>query len=141
MLFQLPQAPAPKKVKVAGVVIPIYGYLTVNESIAIDKALLKVDGNTPTTVIQMYRLSAWLSVRLAPDQTLPSKDNAKPFIEEEAFLTELSKDNAKPLIDALWSIYIKEAFPDEVQGLEIEEVLDEVAEGKADKPVIEASSN
>lgn len=110
MLFQLPESKVIKIVKVAGVEIPLYGYLTVDESIAVDTSLIKLGDTQVVTQIQIHRIAAWLSVRLKT--------------AESELIANLTQATAKPLIDALWTIYTGEAFTDS-QELEVEEVGNE----------------
>ena len=93
LIFQIESRPKYKSKTVFGVEIPLYGELTVDEAIAMDKAISEyVSDSRLTTEYQIARLAGWLSCRLDSD------------------IKHLIKciRSSKPLLDALWLIYYDE---------------------------------
>lgn len=118
LIFEIEQKPTFKSKTVFGVEIPIYGELTVDEAIAVEKAIytdLNRDNGLSNTESAKVQVAAWLSLRLG----VPKADvNA-----------QLNRSTA--LIEALWDV-----FYDEKQGnTEGYEIDDEVTEGKEAVPL------
>ena len=108
LIFQIEQKPKYKSKTVFGVEIPVYGELTVDEAIAMDKAIAEyVSDSRLTTEYQIARLAGWLSCRLDSD--------IKHLIK---FIR-----SSKPLLDALWLVYY-----DEDQSITFDYELEEVKE-------------
>ena len=107
LIFDIPETQVVKTVTVAGVKIPLYGDITVEEQIAVEKALVS-DGVVSNTEYALTQVSAWLSVRLNT--------------EREAVLSQLKR--SRKLIDELWDIYYKEREGD-TKNDEIDEIVDE----------------
>ena len=108
LIFDIPETQVVKTVTVAGVKIPLYGDITVEEQIAVEKALVSIDGVASNTEYALTQVSAWLSVRLNT--------------EREAVLSQLKR--SRKLIDELWDIYYKERQGD-TKSDEIDEIVDE----------------
>ena len=109
LIFEIEQKPIFKSKTVFGVEIPIYGELTVDEAIAVERAIVSdIDRSLPVsnTEWMIVQVSAWLSVRLGED--------VKP---------QLLK--SKALCDALWDVFYAEQQGN-TEGYEV----DEVTEGK-----------
>jgi len=111
LIFEIPSKPQYKNQVVFGVSIPLLGELTVNEAIAVDKAIVTdIKPESTNTEWMIVQVSAWLEVRLNADK----KD----------LTAQLYK--SKTLIDALWAMFVKER-----EGIATDYEIDEpVAEGK-----------
>ena len=93
LIFQIEPKPKYKSKTVFGVEIPLYGELTVDEAIAMDKAISGyVSEGRVNTEYQIARLAGWLSCRL--------KMGVQDLIEQIR--------SSKPLLDALWLVYYDE---------------------------------
>lgn len=110
LIFDIPDTRVLKTITVAGVKIPLYGDITVAEQIAVEKALVSIDGIVSNTEYALTQVSAWLSVRLNTEQ--------------EGVSSQLKR--SRKLIDELWDIYYKERQGD----TEIDEI---VTEGKEEQ--------
>lgn len=117
LIFDIPSKPQYKNQVVFGVSIPLLGELTVNEAIAVDKAIVTdIKPESTNTEWMIVQVSAWLEVRLNADK--------------EDLTAQLYK--SKALIDALWTMFVKER-----EGIATDYEIDEpVAEG-IDEPVAE----
>jgi hypothetical protein len=111
LIFEIPSKPQYKNQVVFGVSIPLLGELTVNEAIAVDKAIVTdIKPESTNTEWMIVQVSAWLTVRLNADK----KD----------LTAQLYK--SKALIDSLWAMFVKER-----EGIATDYEIDEpVAEGK-----------
>lgn len=111
LIFDIPSKPQYKNQVVFGVSIPLLGELTVNEAIAVDKAIVTdIKPESTNTEWMIVQVSAWLEVRLNADR--------------EDLTTQLYK--SKALIDALWTMFVKER-----EGIATDYEIDEpVTEGK-----------
>lgn len=116
LIFDIPSKPQYKNQVVFGVSIPLLGELTVNEAIAVDKAIVTdIKPESTNTEWMIVQVSAWLEVRLNADK----KD----------LTAQLYK--SKALIDALWTMFVKER-----EGIATDYEIDEpVTEGKEEDTV------
>jgi hypothetical protein len=125
LIFDIPTKPQYKNQVVFGVSIPLLGELTVNEAIAVDKAIVTdIKPESTNTEWMIVQVTAWLAVRLSePNNT----DAYKSKLKEE-LTAQLYK--SKALIDALWTMFVKER-----EGLtESYEIEEPVTEGKGEEP-------
>ena len=111
LIFDIPSKPQYKNQVVFGVSIPLLGELTVNEAIAVDKAIVTdIKPESTNTEWMIVQVSAWLEVRLNTDK----KDLTAQLY------------NSKALIDTLWAMFVKER-----EGIATDYEIDEpVTEGK-----------
>lgn len=116
LIFDIPSKPQYKNQVVFGVSIPLLGELTVNEAIAVDKAIVTdIKPESTNTEWMIVQVSAWLTVRLNADK--------------EDLTAQLYK--SKALIDALWTMFVKER-----EGIATDYEIDEpVTEGKEEDTV------
>ena len=116
LIFDIPSKPQYKNQVVFGVSIPLLGELTVNEAIAVDKAIVTdIKPESTNTEWMIVQVSAWLTVRLNADK--------------EDLTAQLYK--SKALIDALWAMFVKER-----EGIATDYEIDEpVTEGKEEDTV------
>lgn len=117
LIFDIPTKPQYKNQVVFGVSIPLLGELTVNEAIAVDKAIVTdIKPESTNTEWMIVQVSAWLCVRLNADK--------------EDLIAQLYK--SKALIDALWTMFVKER-----EGLtESYEIEEPVTEGKDNEDTV-----
>jgi hypothetical protein len=111
LIFEIEQKPTFKSKTVFGVEIPLLGELTVNETIAVDKAIATdLSSTSANTEWKIVQVSAWLAVRLS--------------VSREEITAQLKK--SIPLIEALWLTFVSER-----EGITESYELDEpVTEGK-----------
>jgi hypothetical protein len=111
LIFEIEPKPSFKSKKVFGIEIPLYGELTVNETIAVDKAIaVDLSSDSANTEWKIVQVSAWLAVRLSA--------------KREEITAQLYK--SMPLIEALWTVFALER-----EGITESYELDEpVTEGK-----------
>jgi hypothetical protein len=111
LIFEIEQKPKYKSTAVFGVEIPLLGELTVDETIAIDKAIATdLSSTSANTEWKIVQVSAWLAVRLSQNR--------------EDITKQLYK--SMPLVEALWVVFALER-----EGLTENYELDEpVTEGK-----------
>jgi hypothetical protein len=116
LIFDIPSKPQYKNQVVFGVSIPLLGELTVNEAIAVDKAIVTdIKPESTNTEWMIVQVSAWLTVRLNADK--------------EDLTAQLYK--SKALIDSLWAMFVKER-----EGIVTDYEIDEpVTEGKEEDTV------
>ena len=116
LIFEIPSKPQYKNQVVFGVSIPLLGELTVNEAIAVDKAIVTdIKPESTNTEWMIVQVSAWLTVRLNADK--------------EDLTAQLYK--SKALIDSLWAMFVKER-----EGIVTDYEIDEpVTEGKEEDTV------
>ncbi len=118
LIFEIEQKPTFKSKTVFGVEIPIYGELTVDEAIAVEKAIyvdLNRDNGLSNTESAKVQVAAWLSLRLG--------------ISKGEVNAQLDRSTA--LIEALWDVFYAEKLGN-TEGYE----LDEVMEGKEEDPTV-----
>lgn len=115
LIFEIEQKPTFKSKVVFGVEIPIYGELTVDEVIAVERAIVsEIDRSKPVSNTEwvIVQVTAWLKVRLGED-----------------IRSQLLK--SKVLCDALWDVFYAEQ-----EGNTTDYEIDEpVTEGK-DEPTV-----
>jgi len=116
LIFEIEQKPKYKSVTVFGVEIPIFGEITVDEAIGMDKAILKYIKDGVNTEYQIARIAGWLSARLNCDM--------------DDLVAQLK--SSKPLLDALWDVCYNE-WQSLNSGYELDEPDEPVTEGK-EKP-------
>lgn len=111
LIFEIPSKPQYKSQVVFGVSIPLLGELTVNEAIAVDKAIVTdIKPESTNTEWMIVQVSAWLAVRLNTNR--------------EDLTAQLYR--SKALIDALWTMFVKER-----EGIATDyEIEEPVTEGK-----------
>ena len=117
LIFEIEQKPAFKSKTVFGIEIPLLGELTVDETIAVDKAIATdLDASSANTEWKIVQVSAWLAVRLSQNR--------------EDITKQLYK--SMPLIEALWLTFVSER-----ESITENYELDEpVAEGKDKEPTV-----
>jgi hypothetical protein len=117
LIFDIPTKPQYKNQVVFGVSIPLLGELTVNEAIAVDKAIVTdIKTESTNTEWMIVQVTAWLAVRLGTDK--------------EELTAQLYK--SKSLIDALWAMFVKER-----EGITTDyETEEPVTEGKDEDPTV-----
>ena len=117
LIFEIPSKPQYKNQVVFGVSIPLLGELTVNEAIAVDKAIVTdIKPESTNTEWMIVQVSAWLTVRLNADK--------------EDLTAQLYK--SKALIDALWAMFVKER-----EGIATDyEIEEPVTEGKDNEDTV-----
>jgi hypothetical protein len=117
LIFEIEQKPKYKPVTVFGVEIPLLGELTVDEVIAVDKAIaVDISSTSANTEWKIVQVSAWLAARLS--------------VSREEITAQLKK--SIPLIEALWLTFVSER-----EGITESYELDEpVTEGKEDDPTV-----
>ncbi len=118
LIFEIEQKPTFKSTTVFGVEIPLLGELTVDETIAIDKAIATdLSSTSANTEWKIFQVSAWLAVRLSQNR--------------EDITKQLYK--SMPLVEALWVVFALER-----EGITENYELDEpVTEGKeTDDPTV-----
>jgi hypothetical protein len=118
LIFEIEQKPKYKSVTVFGVEIPIFGEITVDEAIGMDKAILKYIKDGVNTEYQIARIAGWLSARLNCDM--------------DDLVAQLK--SSKPLLDALWDVCYNE-WQSLNSGYELDEPDEPATEGK-DKPTV-----
>jgi hypothetical protein len=113
VIFQLEEKPKFKSVTVCGVEIPLYGDITVDEAIAEEKAMATEADQTAisSTEWAIFRVAAWLSVRLG--------------IDKAEIMAQLKQ--SKALVDELWAVFYAERER-KTDNYELEE--SEVGKGK-----------
>lgn len=120
LIFEIEQKPTFKSKNVFGVEIPLLGELTVDETIAIDKAIVSdLSATSANTEWKIVQVSAWLSIRLSQSR--------------EDITKQLYK--SVPLIEALWSTFVSER-ESITENYEVEELDKLVAEGKDEEPIV-----
>jgi hypothetical protein len=117
LIFEIEQKPAFKSKTVFGIKIPLLGELTVDETIAVDKAIATdLNDTSANTEWKIVQVSAWLAVRLSQNR----EDITKQLYQ------------SMPLIEALWLTFVSER-----EGITENYELDEpVAEGKDGSPTV-----
>ena len=121
LIFNIPTKPQYKSQVVFDVSIPLMGELTVNEAIAVDKAIVTdIKPESANTEWMIVQVAAWLTVRLSePNNTDAYKSKLKEDLTAQLY-------KSKALIDALWTMFVKER-----EGLtESYEIEEPVTEGK-----------
>ncbi len=119
LIFEIEQKPTFKSKNVFGVEIPLLGELTVDETIAIDKAIVSdLSATSANTEWKIVQVSAWLSIRLSQSR--------------EDITKQLYK--SVPLIEALWLTFVSER-ESITENYEVEELDKLVAEGKDEEPI------
>jgi predicted ribonuclease YlaK len=114
LIFNIPTKPQYKNQVVFDVSIPLLGELTVNEAIAVDKAIVTdIKPESTNTEWMIVQVTAWLEVRLNADKA--------------GLTAQLYK--SKALIDALWTMFVKER-----EGIATDYEVEEVTEGKEEEP-------
>jgi len=120
LIFEIEQKPTFKSKNVFGVEIPLLGELTVDETIAIDKAIVSdLSTTSANTEWKIVQVSAWLSIRLSQSR--------------EDITKQLYK--SVPLIEALWLTFVSER-ESITENYEVEELDKLVAEGKDEEPIV-----
>ena len=104
LIFEIEQKPTLESKIVFGIEIPLFGELTVNEAIAVEKALsleFSQDQGISNTLASKIQVSAWLAVRL----NVPRKE------------VDAQLDRSVALIEALWDVFYAEKYysPDETE--------------------------
>lgn len=97
LIFEIEQKPTLESKIIFGVEIPLYGELTVNETIAVEKALaseLNQSTGLSNTEAAKIQISAWLAIRLG--------------VSREEIDAQL--DRSVALIDALWEVFYAEKY-------------------------------
>lgn len=136
LIFEIEQKPTFKSKTVFGVEIPLIGELTVDETIAIDKAIAtELNPTSANTEWKIVQVSAWLIVRLNLVNKAISelKEKDPDAVIDIAKLQEKIKGEitaqlykSVPLIEALWL-----TFDVERSGItESYEIEEPVTEGK-----------
>jgi hypothetical protein len=117
LIFEIEQKPAFKSKTVFGIKIPLLGELTVDETIAVDKAIATdLNDTSANTEWKIVQVSAWLAVRLSQNR----EDITKQLYQ------------SMPLIEALWLTFVSER-----EGITENYELDEpVTEGKDGSPTV-----
>jgi hypothetical protein len=117
LIFDIPTKPTYKNQVVFGVSIPLLGELTVNETIAVDKAIATdLSSTSANTEWKIVQVSAWLGIRISQSR--------------EDITKQLYK--SMPLVEALWLTFVSER-----EGITESYELDEpVTEGKEDDPTV-----
>jgi hypothetical protein len=117
LIFEIEQKPTFKSKTVFGVEIPLLGELTVNETIAVDKAIATdLSSTSANTEWKIVQVSAWLGIRISQSR--------------EDITKQLYK--SMPLVEALWLTFVSER-----EGITESYQLDEpVTEGKEDDPTV-----
>ena len=117
LIFEIEQKPVYKSKTVFGVEIPLIGELTVDETIAIDKAIATdLSSTSANTEWKIVQVSAWLAVRLSQSR--------------EDITKQLYK--SMPLVEALWLTFVSER-----EGVTESYELDEpVTEGKDNEDTV-----
>lgn len=126
LIFEIPSKPQYKNQVVFGVSIPLLGELTVNEAIAVDKAIVTdIKPESTNTEWMIVQVSAWLAVRLSESN---NTDVYKSKLRED-LTAQLYK--SKALIDSLWTMFVKER-----EGIATDyEIEEPVTEGKEEDTV------
>ena len=111
LIFEIEQKPTFKSKTVFGVEIPLLGELTVNETIAVDKAIATdLSSTSANTEWKIVQVSAWLGIRISQSREDITKQLYKSI----------------PLVEALWLTFVSER-----EGITESYELDEpVTEGK-----------
>jgi hypothetical protein len=111
LIFEIEQKPTFKSKTVFGVEIPLLGELTVNETIAVDKAIATdLSSTSANTEWKIVQVSAWLGIRISQSR--------------EDITKQLYK--SMTLVEALWLTFVSER-----EGITESYELDEpVTEGK-----------
>jgi hypothetical protein len=121
LIFEIEQKPVFKSKIVCGVEIPLLGELTVDETIAVDKAIaIDLSSDSANTEWKIVQVSAWLAIRLS--------------VKREEITAQLYK--SMPLIEALWTVFALER-----EGITESYETDEVTEGKDDDTVPSLTSS
>lgn len=117
LIFEIEQKPVYKSKTVFGVEIPLLGELTVDETIAVDKAIATdLSSTSANTEWKIVQVSAWLAVRISQS----CEDITKQLYK------------SMPLVEALWLTFVSER-----EGITESYELDEpVTEGKDDDPTV-----
>lgn len=117
LIFEIEQKPAFKSKTVFNVEIPLLGELTVNETIAVDKAIATdLDATSANTEWKIVQVSAWLAVRLSQNR----EDITKQLYQ------------SMPLIEALWLTFVSER-ESITENYELDEL---VMEGNDKEPTV-----
>jgi hypothetical protein len=132
LIFNIPSKPQYKNQVVFDVSIPLLGELTVNEAIAVDKAIVTdIKPESTNTEWMIVQVAAWLCVRLSESN---NTDAYKSKLKED-LTAQLYK--SKALIDALWTMFVKER-----EGLtESYEIDEPVTEGKDSEDTVPSLSS
>jgi hypothetical protein len=111
LIFEIEQKPTFKSKTVFGVEIPLFGELTVDEVIAVDKAIaVDLSSTSANTEWKIVQVSAWLGIRISQSREDITKQLYKSI----------------PLVEALWLTFVSER-----EGITESYELDEpVTEGK-----------
>ena len=112
LIFEIEQKPTFKSKTVFGVEIPIFGELTVDETIAVEKEITahNLALSDPNTLWKIVQVAVWLSIRLS--------------VPKEEISAQLYKSTK--LVDALWVVFALER-----EGMTENYEIDEpVTEGK-----------
>lgn len=120
LIFEIEQKPAFKSKTVFGIKIPLLGELTVNETIAVDKAIATdLNDTSANTEWKIVQVSAWLAVRLSQSR----EDITKQLYQ------------SMPLIEALWLTFVSER-EGLTENYELDELDELVAEGNDKEPTV-----
>lgn len=120
LIFEIEQKPAFKSKTVFGIKIPLLGELTVNETIAVDKAIATdLNDSSANTEWKIVQVSAWLAVRLSQSR----EDITKQLYQ------------SMPLIEALWLTFVSER-ESITENYELDELDELVAEGNDKEPTV-----
>lgn len=120
LIFEIEQKPAFRSKTVFNVEIPLLGELTVDETIAVDKAIATdLDASSANTEWKIVQVSAWLAVRLSQNR----EDITKQLYQ------------SMPLIEALWLTFVSER-ESITENYELDELDEPVAEGKDKEPTV-----
>lgn len=117
LIFEIEQKPAFKSKTVFNVEIPLLGELTVDETIAVDKAIATdLNDTSANTEWKIVQVSAWLAVRLSQNR----EDITKQLYQ------------SMPLIEALWLTFVSER-ESITENYELDEL---VMEGNDKEPTV-----
>lgn len=120
LIFEIEQKPAFKSKTVFGIKIPLLGELTVDETIAVDKAIATdLNDTSANTEWKIVQVSAWLAVRLSQNR----EDITKQLYQ------------SMPLIEALWLTFVSER-ESITENYELDELDELVAEGNDKEPTV-----
>lgn len=120
LIFEIEQKPAFKSKTVFGIKIPLLGELTVDETIAVDKAIATdLNDTSANTEWKIVQVSAWLAVRLSQSR----EDITKQLYQ------------SMPLIEALWLTFVSER-EGLTENYELDELDEPVAEGNDKEPTV-----
>ncbi|MCA6510325.1 MAG: hypothetical protein IM566_04200 [Pseudanabaena sp. M152S2SP2A07QC] len=120
LIFEIEQKPAFKSKTVFNVEIPLLGELTVDETIAVDKAIATdLNDSSANTEWKIVQVSTWLAVRLSQSR----EDITKQLYQ------------SMPLIEALWLTFVSER-EGLTENYELDELDELVAEGNDKEPTV-----